>query len=328
MGGKHNKCCCTAATAGDLYVVHQYQAVPFPPTITGRIWHYDGETGTGSLFYSTTLETVAIACSRDGHVYTIDGTTLRKIDSTGTLVWSITTTGITNPRGVAVGQGGYVYVCGLTSSGLDSMAKRYRTSDGVAVDTGGGNGYGTTFSGATFNGLCVAQDERVWICGVQATYARIYSINAAGKYGTVYSYTTLGTNKSLTTINIDEANTTLVAGGSFLLTVDASSITSFTSVSFGTYGTAYSPNGNQYAGGGPSSGYGVLENGANFFTSNRVAAVVCGGDNSVFIGRPRPAGSPNYSVLRIGYWGVDAGSQYTPLCCDIATGRIGAFGNV
>lgn len=331
MGGKHNKCCCSAAVAGDLYMVHEFRVTPFASP-TGSVWKYDGETGAGSLFYTSTSAN-AIACSRDGHVYVEDGTNLKKLDSTGATVWTTSTVGLTTISGIAVGQGGYVYACGLSG-----RVNRYRTSDGVAVDTGGGGGYGVATGSAVFQGICVDQTEHVWMCGTSSGLLAIFPMTLAGKYGTTKTYI-LGTDNTFKDIRINEANDTLVVvqnTGSpttpTIMTVDPTNLASYTTVTHGALMLScdYAPNGKQYAGGQPNSGgYAVREDGLEYFSSsNRVQALACGGDSSQFIGRTRPSSSPNYSVLRIGYWGVDAGSQYTPIRCDIATGRIGAFGNV
>jgi len=247
-------------------------------------------------------------------------------------VWDVATL---SSVAVAVGQNGYVYVAS------SNQVNRYNTSDGSAAGTGGGGGYGATLSGAAFKCLCVDQLDNVWVGGARLGSPSITPIPyTTGVYGSYFTYVAdLTPLLNISSININEANTELVGTHDInsstkktIFTIDPANLLSYTSVAHGgpMYSSAYAPNGNQYAGGNVNSGgFSVRENGATYYsTTQRAVAMVCGGDNSVFVATFRPTVAPNYSVMRVGSWGVDAGSQYTPVAMDISTGRIGAFGNV
>lgn len=336
MGLQTNQCCC--AGPGDLYVSMQFRfSIISPPS--AQIWKYNGETGSNALFYTpaTTAAATSLCCDRSGNLYFLGGgsSQIFKVDASGTLLWSITPASTLNA--ICVGQGGYLYACG------GNVRRRYLMSTGTEVPRAvAGNGYGdASFATTTFSTICVDQNETVYIGGRVATVSSaLFRLDSEGIIlNTVGPTETLASGVMMGSIALNAANTALVvtlAGTSPTLpnifTYDPTgSLTTYTKVVHGggIRTSAYSPDGAQYAAGRKgTSSITVRRNGLSFFSGEQDASVVCGPDNSVFISQLRPTASPNYSVMRDGVWGVDAGSQYTPIGLEPYSGRIGAFGNL
>ncbi len=344
MGGKHSKCCCTAAVPGDVYVNMEFRTTPFA-SVSGQVWKYDGATGANSLFYNPASGAINSMCAdRSGNLYLGLGGVIRKIDSTGSVVWTITPTSMQITRGLAVGKLGYLYAVGASSGG-NAVRRRFYTSDGAEF-TNPGSGWGTV-SGTTlaFYCVCVDQNEIAHVGGRRNSTTpgffdpNAWQLAATGVINNEFRPTESWTRGNFNSVALNAAGTEIVytcshgvAAVESIFTLDPANYSgSYTAFAHGAQvlSSAYSPNGDQYTAGRKNSGgVTVRRNTATYFSGEHAAAVGCGGDDSVFVGQLRPSASPNYSVLSVGVWGVDAGSQYNPVGFEPVTGRIGAFGNV
>lgn len=344
MSGKHNKCCCTAASlivyAGIMDIVGGLAKV-------GRVTALDAITGTLiGVLYTATEEITALACDpTTGKIYITDSSNtsgvVKALSSSGGLLWTWTPGSAAVLSGLAVSNDGYVYVASRTTG----QVYKIDAATGSEITSGWPYNPGS----ASLTCVCVDQSGNIYTGGRISSLPKAVMLASSGSvvWSATIANVTPGALPIVNAIAVDAGvselaiglSTSAVSGLSDCYKVDAATggINGSVLRSNLQQSAAYSATvpANSYVGGSQDgSGYTVQKELTGYYKtfSNNVQGIAVARNDTTYLATQKGTGGTinNHYVWSVDYgWTHDEFDGVTNKVCrciDTSEGRIGAFG--